>query len=139
MSRPFTLVAFVFLFLSAVGFLDATYLTVEHYRGITPPCSFRGCETVLASRYNEFFGVPVALFGALYYLTLIILSIAYLDSNKISLLKYASYCTPAGLLASGYFVYLQLFVIHAICQYCMLSAGTSTLLFIAGMYVLKKN
>src|SRR3989344_4839060 len=138
-TRNIKIAAIIFLAVSAVGFLDATYLTVEHYRGGIPPCAILGCEIVLTSAQSRIAGVPVALFGSLYYLTLLIFSFAYLDSEKKSIIRLASYCTVVVFVASIYFVYLQLFVIKEICQYCMISAGTSTILFVLGIYIFTKT
>ena len=135
MPRHLKIIAILFCILSAIGLLDATYLTVKHYLGGIPPCTLRGCEVVLTSAYNTIAGVPVALLGVLYYVTILLLSLAYLVSKKEAILRYAAHLTPAGFLASAYFVYLQLFVIKAICLYCMASAATSTLLFILGVYI----
>ncbi|MEK7487729.1 MAG: vitamin K epoxide reductase family protein [Patescibacteria group bacterium] len=133
--RNLKITAILFCIVSAIGLLDATYLTVKHYLGGIPPCTLRGCEVVLTSAYNTIAGIPVALLGALYYATIFILSLAYIISKKEVVIRRASYLTPVGFLASVYFVYLQLFVINAICLYCMASAATSTLLFILGAYV----
>jgi uncharacterized membrane protein len=81
----------------------------------------------------------VALLGALYYLTVLLLAVAALESGNGKFLRLAAYVTPVGLLASAWFVALQLLVIHAICLYCMFSATSSTLLFILGMIVLFKK
>ncbi|MDP3902252.1 MAG: vitamin K epoxide reductase family protein [bacterium] len=138
MTRHLKIAAIIFLIISALGFLDAAYLAIDHYRGNIPPCTIQGCEIVLTSAQSKIAGVPVALLGALYYFTLLILSIAYLDKKNEALIKIASKLTPLGFVASLYFVYLQFFTIKAICQYCMVSATTSTLLFITGMYVIVK-
>lgn len=136
MTQHLKILAIVFLVVSAIGFIDATYLMVMHYIGNIPPCTIHGCEIVLTSAQSRIVGIPVALLGSLYYVILLILSIAFLDSKKIAFIKCASYCTVIGFIASLYFVYLQLFVIKAICQYCMISAGASTTLFVLGMYIL---
>ena len=133
------IIAITFIVLSAIGFLDATYLTIEHYRGSVPPCAIAGCEIVLKSGQSAVVGIPVALLGVIYYLTILILSIAYLESGKITILRLASYLTIIGIIASAYFVYLQFFVIGQICQYCMISAGTSMGLFVAGAHNLRKS
>ncbi len=140
-SKPLlTKLAIALLIISFIGFLDATYLTVQHYRGLPPECSIvEGCEEVVTSKYAVMFGVPVALLGGIYYLTIFILSIIYLDSKNKSIIKLAALLTAAGLIASIGFVYLQLFVIKAICVYCMFSAATSTTLFVLGLYILKLN
>lgn len=138
MKRYLKIASAVFLAASAAGFADATYLTVKHYRGGVPPCTIHGCEVVLTSAQSEIAGVPVALLGVLYYATILLLSLAYIISKKEAVIRHAAYFTPAGFLASAYFVYLQLFVINAICLYCMASATTSTILFILGAYVVIK-
>ena len=132
------ILAIIFVVLALIGLVDAGYLTIKHYTNTIPPCTLQGCETVITSKYNEIGGIPVALFGVIYYLDILTFGFLYLKTRKEQVLKIAAIMTPAGLIASIYFVYLQLYVIEAICQYCMLSAGTSTLLFIVGMYVLLK-
>ena len=112
------------------GLADAGYLTVTHLLQISPPCSLSGgCDVVTKSSYSEVFGIPVALLGSLYYLTVLLLSILTIDTKHTKWIRLALILTPFGFFASLYFVYLQLFVIDAICQYCMGSAVTSTLLF----------
>lgn len=141
MSRPrHRWLVFGMLAVSALGFLDASYLTVEHFMNKVPPCSItRGCEAVTTSQYSLLFGIPLALLGAAYYLAVIIALIYYLDSRKPVMIKLIAKFTAVGFLFSVYLVYLQLAVIHAICQYCMLSALSSTALFIIGLMVLKSH
>lgn len=122
---------------SLIGFIDAAYLTAKHYLGAPPPCGrFGGCETVTTSEYAAIAGVPIALLGAVYYLAVFLSVIAYLDTRRPGILRMTAGVTAVGFIASVWFVYLQLFVIKAICPYCMLSAFASTVLFIAGMTVL---
>lgn len=121
------------LLCSVLGFLDATYLTVEHYRGVIPACTVvNGCEKVLTSAYSTVFGIPVALGGAFFYLVIIFLLLFYFDTKKSSILLLAARLTPLGFAASVYFFSLQAFIIHSWCLYCLGSAITSTLLFIMG-------
>lgn len=127
-----------FLVLSFIGFLDASYLTVNHFAGTVPPCTIGGCEQVTTSKYSEIFGIPVALFGSLYYLTIFLGVIAYVDKKNVQILRRVSALTLVGLLASIYFVSLQAFVIDAYCTYCIGSAITSTLLFILGSITMHK-
>ncbi len=125
--------------LSFLGFLDAAYLTVVHYLGIPIKCSIlAGCQTVTTSKYSMLFGTPIALYGSIYYLIIFILSVAYFDSKKEELLRAVAYISPIGFIASLVFVFLQLFVIKAICEYCVGSAITSTLLFILGVAIFYK-
>lgn len=129
--------ASAFLAFSLLGFLDATFLAVEHYRGAVPPCSIvQGCERVTTSQYAVVFGVPVALLGSMYYLTVLALAVLWFDRRRDGFLRFAAYLTVAGLVASAWLVYLQLGVIRAVCLYCMVSAATSTALFGLGVAVL---
>lgn len=131
-------IAILFLVVSALGFIDATYLSVQHFLGEIPPCTISGCEFVLTSAQSTIFGVPVALFGSFYYLFILILSVYHLDTKNKKILKTISLISVLGFIVSIYFVYLQFFVIKYICEYCMVSAITCTIMFILGMYYLYK-
>lgn len=130
-------IVITFATVSFIGFLDATYLTALHYLNVIPPCIVTsGCETVLTSEYNTLFGIiPNALLGSLYYLTLFILAIISLEFAQRRALALTALLTPIGFLMSAYFVYLQLFVLKAICFYCMVSAAASMILFALGVSV----
>lgn len=128
-----------FAALSFIGFLDASYLATKHYLGTAPNCPFFGnCEQVTTSQYAVIGDVPVALLGAIYYLIVFILAIAYLDSENQKILHFIAHFTILGFLASLWFLYLQIFVIGAICIYCILSAIISTALFALGLVIIKK-
>lgn len=130
---------FAFIIVSFIGFLDASYLTIAHYTGLELRCSiFNGCQKVTTSEYSTVFGFPVALLGVFYYLSILLLSLFYFDTKKKKILKYIMPLTAMGILASAWFVYVQIFALKSICQYCMISAGTSTLLFIFGFITYKK-
>lgn len=137
-SIPAWIVA-AFLVLSFIGFLDASYLTVKHFTGVVPPCLIGGgCEEVTTSRFATIFGIPVALLGALYYLTVFLGTIAFVDKQNVQILRRVSALTLLGLIASIYFMFLQAFVIDAYCTYCVGSAITSTLLFVLGSFTMHK-
>lgn len=135
---PNTLLA-AFLIVAFIGFADAAYLTVKHYAGVIPPCSLvNGCETVLTSPYATIFGtVPIALAGALYYLALFIGGILYLDTKNTAVLKPIMYFTVVGFVTSAVLLFIQIFIIKALCLYCIASATTSALLFILGILILR--
>lgn len=128
------MINYIFLFLSALGLLDSGFLTYQHYNRDPFSCPlFGGCEEVTSSIYSEIFGIPIALLGALYYATIFLLSLyAYLKEDKRAI-HLASIFTFAGVLCSAYLVYIMFFVIDAVCFYCLISAISSTLLFIAGI------
>lgn len=132
-TKPSTV---VFLILSILGFLDATYLTIEHYLGSVPKCVVvNGCEKVLTSQWNQLFGIPISLFGALYYLFVLILTITYMRNNNWKFLLSACGAVTLGFLFSLRLVYLQIFVIEQICFYCAISALITTGLFITALFL----
>lgn len=127
-----------FIFLSFIGFLDTSYLTINYYTGGAIECNIlKGCEEVTNSKYSVIFGIPLALLGLLYYLFMLISSLLYLDTKNPLIPKAFLPITAVGFVFSGYLVYLQIWVIKAICQYCMLSAITSTMLFILSLIAFK--
>jgi len=135
-----TIYALLFFILAILGFADATYLTVKNLQGEYIVCSLtHGCDIVTSSPFAEIFGIPVALFGALYYLTVLLLSVLFLDKKKEQTLRIISKLTCIGLGASLYFMFIQAFVLRAWCQYCIGSAITSMILFVIGMVYLKKS
>ena len=125
---------------SFIGFLDSAYLTVEHYnKGILPCYIFEGCDQVTTSKYSTVANIPISLFGAIYYLAIFAAAILFLDTKYAPILYILILLPVAGFLLSLWFVYLQLFVIKAICLYCMVSAVTSTSLFIMSLILGKQT
>lgn len=137
-SRPW--LPFLFLGLAIVGFTDATWLTVKHFTQTIVPCSLtHGCELVTNSVYSTILGVPVALLGSIFYFTMIAGTFIALESGNKKIFRYVTRLTIAGFLASLWFVAAQIFIIHAICQWCMGSAITSTLLFTLSFFVVSET
>ncbi len=119
------------LIFSFLGFLDATYLAAEHFAGGIPECSFlSGCELVTTGDYSMLGPIPVAYLGLAYYLVVFVLVMAYRECGVRKILKYLGYLTFFGFLFSLWLIYLQAFIIEAFCLYCIISATTSTILFI---------
>jgi uncharacterized membrane protein len=122
------------LIFSLIGFLDATYLTIQHYRGFWLECGpVLDCDAVMTSQYAVIGGVPLALLGAVYYLVIFLLTVAYYDRKHPYLLSIIAPLTILGFLVSLVLVYLQAFIIRAFCLYCLLSALTSTGLFVLAL------
>jgi uncharacterized membrane protein len=105
--------------LAVVGLGIGGYLTYVHYAGIKPICAASGgCEKVQNSRYAEVAGVPVALLGLIGYALILVTALIRGDVPAIA----GSFLALAGLGFSVYLTYLELFEIHAICQWCVASA-----------------
>jgi uncharacterized membrane protein len=135
------------LVIALIGFADATYLSVEHFLGVIPPCSITGgCEKVLTSVYAVVLGVPVSLIGSVYYLLIAIGSFILLESKHVAklekhnseILRLSLFLTIPGFLASLWFTAVQIFIIHSYCAYCLGSAILTTVLFILTLVVFRK-
>jgi uncharacterized membrane protein len=115
--------------LALLGLADAAYLTITHYTGGSVSCSvLHGCEQVLTSKYATFSGIPVAAFGAAYYSAIFLLSYYYRLSGNKALWRLLQAGVATGLIVTLILLYLQLAVIRAVCQYCMLSAILTTMI-----------
>lgn len=135
---PNILIGLILLF-AFLGFVDATYLAAKKYLDSPLNCFiFSGCDTVSKSSYSTFFGIPLSVFGIGYYLSIIFLAIAYLDSKKNIYMKIAFYFSIIGFIMSINFMLIQIFLIKAICLYCFLSFVFSAAIFLACLYVKRK-
>jgi uncharacterized membrane protein len=116
------------------GVFVALYLTLYKLGYIgTLACAVGSCETVQTSKWATFLGFPVGGWGVAYYLGVLALALVglagrYADSRRLSDILVG--VTGFGLLFSLWLTYLELFVIHAICQWCVVSAILATILFI---------
>lgn len=116
-----------------IGLGDAVYLTVHHYTNEKVPCSIiSGCEQVLTSEYAEIFGIPTAMFGALAYFLAFCFALLAAFGNRKMWLIYGLQ-TVVMFLFTLWLFYLQWRVIEAFCQFCLLSALTTTILFIIAL------
>jgi uncharacterized membrane protein len=115
------------LVLSVIGLGIAGYLTYIHYKGIAPICAAgHGCETVQASKWAKLGGVPVPLLGLIGYVGIFG---SLLLRGELPRLATAG-MAYLGFGFSMYLTYLELFKIHAICQWCVGSAVVMTLIAI---------
>jgi uncharacterized membrane protein len=107
--------------LAAVGLLISAYLTWVHFARVAPVCvgGSGGCETVQSSRYATVLGVPVSVLGLVGYAGLLFSALL-----RGGLGVYLGFLIAlVGTLFSAYLTYLEVFVIHAICQWCVASAA----------------
>jgi uncharacterized membrane protein len=120
------------ILLAAAGLVVAAYLTFTHITESNFLCSETGgCNTVRSSRYSAIAGIPVAVLGLLGYGA--ILALAVYENAGGAGAAYANLAafglTSIGVLYSAYLTYLELFVIGAICPYCVASAVIMVALF----------
>jgi uncharacterized membrane protein len=110
------------------GLADATYLSVLALTGETAACSGQaGCSEVLSSAYSKVAGTPVALFGVVAYFTAFTFAVfAAFDSARAR--KFFVLTVGAMFAATLWFLYVQAFVLHSFCRYCLFSAAITFLL-----------
>jgi uncharacterized membrane protein len=126
MMRPVTLVRA----LSVAGMVVAAYLTYEHARGLSPVCfggTGGGCQTIATSRYSAVHGVPIAAAGLAGYVAMFAMSFGRSFTWRAVALGTALFA--AGF--SAYLTWLELGVIHAVCQWCVASAVVAAALLVA--------
>lgn len=111
---------------AGLGVGVAAYLTYVHYAGLQPFCAGDGggCERVQSSAYATLGAIPVAVLGLAGYLAITVALIAPGEPARLA----AATLAITGLGFSAYLTYLELFVIRAICQWCVASAVLSALL-----------
>jgi uncharacterized membrane protein len=134
---PLSIVAFA-LVIGLIGFADASYLTLERVQGIIPPCTIAGCDIVLTSQYSAIAGVPVSLLGVIFYLATLIGLFIYIESRNLKVLKLTLGFSAVGFLSTLWFLFVQAVLLKAFCQYCLISAVTSTILFGMAIWVFSK-
>jgi uncharacterized membrane protein len=127
--------------LALVGFFVALYLWL-HQIGVGGElkCGTGACETVQTSPWAEQFGIPVAFYGVLGYAAILAVALvglqpAWLGRRGPSFLLAA--LATGGVLFSGWLTYLELFVIHAICRWCVASAVIITAIWLVSLHGLR--
>lgn len=120
--------------ISLLGLFLGAYLSLYKFGYIgTLSCSVGSCETVQTSRWSVFLGLPVATWGVGFYVLMFALAVVGLqprfeDSAQLSLL--ALVLTGWGVLFTAWLNYLEGFVIHAWCEWCLGSAAFVLVLFV---------
>lgn len=128
--------------LALVGIADAGYLTYQKWFGSPPPCTVHfKCQTVLESPWATLAGLPLSVWGLLYYSLVLTLGVLIFlkqeDSSNSPRSKQLS--TALLLLASGgslfsfYLLFLMGVILKAWCLYCLVSAINCQLILISSI------
>jgi uncharacterized membrane protein len=128
--------------LALIGFFIALYLWL-HAIGIGGPlkCGTGGCDTVQASQWAVFLGLPVALYGVIGYALILVVALAALRSVALLERRWnvaLAALATGGLVFTVYLTYIELFVIHAICRWCVGSAVVIALIWIVALAALRR-
>jgi uncharacterized membrane protein len=119
--------------LASLGLIDALYLSDMALTGSELTCTITGldgCNVVAQSAYSQFLGLPLAVYGVMFYSLLLLAIIVSLYRVSTGMRRLVFMIALAGAFFSTYFMYLQFFVIKALCIYCMGSAFIAYILAI---------
>ncbi len=126
------------LFLAFCGLADSAYLAEHEASGVPLICNiqnFSGCNIVAASQYSHIFGIPVAALGVLFYSIMFVLAALELVIFDRLLRRVLQGFALVGLVVSIFSTITQVFVINALCIYCLASALITVLIFILATFI----
>ena len=132
-SRFRTILYMIVAIVAVAGLADATYLTVQALTGETLSCGGSpDCFRVLGSSYAKLGGMPVAILGALAYFTVFTFA-TFSAFGYPRAPKFLAFIAGAMFLTTLWLLYVQAFLLHAYCRYCLFSAAITFL--IAGLLI----
>jgi uncharacterized membrane protein len=128
LPRGTIIVYAVIALISLAGLADATYLTVQNLAGETAVCGGSSdCFRVLGSVYSKIAGIPVAAIGAVaYFAVFTFATFAAFGYQRAR--TFLAVTVFLMFLATLWFLYVQAFLLHAFCRYCLFSAAITFLL-----------
>jgi uncharacterized membrane protein len=126
------------LVLAFFGLSDSIYLTQNEASNTPLICNVNdisGCNIVAASQYANLFGIPLAGYGAVFYALIFIIAALEIFIFGRLLRRILQWLSLIGILISTYLTFLEIFVIQALCIYCIASAVISLLIFILACFI----
>ncbi len=127
--------------LALCGVFLALYLTLYKIGVIGHlACGFGSCELVNTSKWSRLLGMPVAAWGMLFYLMVLVTAVVGTSPSWSARPEPAiaiAAMSLVGVIFSAWLTYLELFVIHAICRYCVASAVLVTVIFVVSAWDLR--
>ena len=122
--------------LCGLGIVVSGYLAYKRMAGGSLACTrWAQCDVVNNSLYSKFLGIPVSLIGLVAYLVLLALAVAALRTDgrvQRQMLLLSLLFSIGGVGFSVYLTYIEIYVIEALCSWCVASAIIITLLAILG-------
>lgn len=133
-------ILYFILILALIGLIDTSYLSYIAITGIDAICiPGSGCSKVLNSAYSKIGPIPLGMVGVAYYTLLIVLILLCFKYRNYRYASFVVILSGLGFAFSLFLTYLQFFVIHELCVYCLTSAAVSTLIFFASIFGLKRK
>ena len=123
-----------------MGTAVSAYLVWVHYSGSLALCvGIGGCEVVQTSRWSMVGDIPVALIGLLGYVTMLAVAAARVVSPRpeLDLALFGLSLTATAYVA--YLSYVEVFVLGAICPWCVSVALCSVAIFGLSVTLLRRE
>lgn len=130
--KIYALYAFAF-----VGVLVSAYLWYEYSQPGEVTCQLSGCQSVRESEYAKLLGIDLPVYGFFFYLAICLYAMSLLGNRKRGVIERGAFLAviTGGLGFSIYLTYLEAFVIHAWCQWCVISALMSVGVYFVGYWM----
>jgi uncharacterized membrane protein len=120
--------------LALAGLFVALYLLLYHmgfYGALV--CGPGSCDVVQGSKYARFLGLPVPGWGVAWYAGVFTLGLVALHprfEEEQWPYRLLSLAATGGLAFSAYLTVVELFVLRAVCMWCVISAVITLLIFV---------
>lgn len=126
------------LLLLLAGAVLSFYLFYSDVINVPAICPTNGCATVASSKYSRFLGIPVSLWGLIYYSAFSVIFFIK-DKLKDRFDLFFKFFLLAGIGFTVYLRYLEFFVIKAVCIWCWGSVLIVILLLILYLLSIRKQ
>jgi uncharacterized membrane protein len=126
---------------AVLGLVDSWYLARSAYEGLSLTCNISGldgCNTVAQSAYSHLFGIPLGAYGVVFYALVLSAAIIVRSTSSVPSARALLALSIVGVVASAIFVGIQVFLIQALCIYCLGSAALSLALLFAALAIFRK-
>ena len=128
------LVRLLIALLGLCGFWVAKYIHKHKKADSTPlvcPMKFN-CHAVVHSGYSRFFGIPLEIYGMIYYTFIFIayLYLAFISNLPLPIIAFLIVLSFIAFIFSIYLTFVQIFILKEGCFWCFVSAAISTIIFI---------
>jgi uncharacterized membrane protein len=128
--------------LALLGIVDAWYLALTAFKGASLVCdigsALDGCNVVAQSPYSMLFGIPLALYGLVFYVLSFLAAAVLLVRASRPLYGTLLVLGLFGFTASVAFLLIQLLVIKAVCIYCIASAVIAAFIWLISLRVWRR-
>lgn len=130
MKRIWVILIVIFAF---CGLSDSLYLAQHEASGTPLICNvanLTGCNVVAASQYTHLFGISIADWGVMFYAFVFVIALLELVVIDQLIRRTLQAVSLVGVIASGYFTWIEIFVLKTLCIYCLTSAILALLVLI---------